>query len=248
MSEPQVLPELFWHPPLALPPGVHLCQTLRGGEGWGFNLATHVGAPANAVANHRARLLSAQPGLRQIQWLTQVHGTQVVQAPASARVEADALWTSHDGVACAVMTADCLPVLLWSDDGTVVAAAHAGWRGLVAGVLEATVSQLPLPPQRLSAWLGPRIGPSAFEVGPEVRAAFVAVDAGAAAAFKPSWRAGHHLADLAELARQRLTGLGIADIRDSGACTVTDASRWFSFRRDGRCGRMASLIWRTAAP
>src|SRR5690606_15939550 len=134
------------------------------------------------------------------------------------------------------------------DDGTVVAAVHAGWRGLVAGVLEATVSQLPLPPQRLSAWLGPRIGPSAFEVGPEVRAAVVAADAGAAAAFKPSWRAGHHLADLAELARQRLTGLGIPHICDSGTCTVNDASRWFSFRREGRCGRMASLIWRTAVP
>ena len=233
------------------PANVRTCITTRRGgcsQGpWkGFNLGSHVGDEVSHVAANRAelqRVLGCAPA-----WLNQTHSTHLVKADATQVLDADASWTNERNIACTVMTADCLPVLFWSDDGTVVAAVHAGWRGLVAGVLEATVSQLPLPPQRLSAWLGPRIGPSAFEVGPEVRAAFVAADAGAAAAFKPSWRAGHHLADLAELARQRLTGLGIPHICDSGACTVNDASRWFSFRREGRCGRMASLIWRTAVP
>lgn len=243
MSEPSAI----WHPPLALPSGVHICQTLRGGEGWGFNLATHVDAPADDVERHRVRLQKGELGIHHIQWLRQVHGTAVVEAPGSANVEADAQWTTQAGVACAVMTADCLPVLFWSHDGQVVAAAHAGWRGLAAGVLEATLARLPVSPQELGAWLGPRIGPRTFEVGPEVRGAFVLDDPGAASAFISSSRTGHYLADLAALARRRLARLGVTAVTDSGACTVGDPARWFSFRREGQCGRMASLIWRASA-
>ncbi len=239
------LSQRYWHPPLALPDNIHVCQTLRGGDGWGFNLAGHVGAPIELMEAHRAALQQAQPGIEAIQWLTQVHGITVVQAPAAPEVEADAVWTSQPGVACAVMTADCLPILLWSTDGAVVAAIHAGWRGLVAGVIEATVAALPVSTKRLHAWLGPRIGPQAFEVGPEVRAAFLAVDAQTAQSFVAAKRAGHYLADLGALASARLKALGITSMFDSGACTVSDCQRWFSFRRDRRCGRMASLIWRT---
>ena len=234
----------YWYPPLALPANLRICQTQRAGEGWGFNLAGHVGAPPDQVAANRAALCDSQPGIAQIQWLTQVHGTAVVRAPTSADAEADAVWTTQAGVACAVMTADCLPILLWSTDGAVIVAIHAGWRGMVAGVIEATVAALPVAPGQLKGWLGPRIGPQAFEVGPEVRDAFWAVDPEAVSAFMPSARAGHFLADLGALAVRRLSALGLTSVVDSGACTVSDEQRWFSFRRAPRCGRMASLIWR----
>jgi YfiH family protein len=158
---------------------------------------------------------------------------------------ADACIARAPGLVCAVLTADCLPVLLCSRAGDRVAAAHAGWRGLAGGVLESTVSSLGLPGAELLAWLGPAIGPDAFEVGDEVRIAFTSRDAAAAQAFRPSHRPGHWWADLYLLARQDLARLGITAVYGGGMCTYSDEARFFSFRRDGRTGRMASLIWLT---
>lgn len=238
-----------WVPDWAVPAGVRAIQTERGEAGASqppfdaFNLADHVGDAPAAVAANRAALraslaLPAEPG-----WLRQVHGARVVALPAGAGAEADAAWTDRPGVVCAVLTADCLPVLMTDDDGTVVAAAHAGWRGLAAGVLEATVAALPVPPARLRAWLGPAIGPTAFEVGPEVRAAFLQQDRGDATAFRAG-RGDRWWADLPVLARRRLLRCGVGRIDGGTWCTVSEPGRWYSHRRDGRSGRMASLIWR----
>jgi len=247
-------PEAGWSvPDWALPPGVRALQTWRGSsQGGGFNLAGHVGAPPAAVAANRARLQAAMAGVERVAWLQQVHGTRVVDAgqlgegEGEGEPEADAAVTRAPGVACVVMTADCLPVLLADDTGATVAAAHAGWRGLAAGVLERTVATMAVAPSRLRAWLGPAIGPTAFEVGAEVRAAFLARDAGAGAAFRPAARRDHYFADLPALATRRLQAVGIRDITASGICTVTSVDRCPSFRRDPRAGRMASLIWRDA--
>lgn len=209
-----------------------------------FNLATHVGDDPLAVERNRAllrRMLPAEP-----HWLEQVHGKVAVDLdaidPAAVPV-ADAAHTRVGGRVCAVMTADCLPLLLCDRAGTVVAAAHAGWRGLAAGVIETTVTAMAVPGADLLAWLGPAIGPAQFEVGDEVRAAFVAHDAAAAAAFVPSAVTGKWLADLFLLARRRLQTLGVTEISGGGLCTVSDGERFFSYRRDGCCGRMAALIW-----
>lgn len=207
-----------------------------------LNLGTHVGDHPDAVAENRARLrahLPAEPC-----WLEQVHGVEVVDA---ARVEgvprADAAISRQPGVVCAVMTADCLPVLLCDQSGSVVGAAHAGWRGLHAGVIEATVRAMGVAPSGLMAWLGPAIGPRAFEVGDEVRSAFVQEDAQAARAFAPAGEPGKWLADLYALARLRLMRLGVEQISGGEACTYSESERFFSYRRDGVTGRMASLIW-----
>jgi YfiH family protein len=154
---------------------------------------------------------------------------------------ADASFSVEQGKVCAVMTADCLPVLFCDRAGSVVAAAHAGWRGLLDGILECTIAALPVVPGELLAWLGPAIGPERFEVGGEVRAAFVAHDAQAAACFRP--HGDKWLADIYSLARQRLQAAGVTNIHGGGQCTVSDAERYFSYRRDGVTGRMATLIW-----
>lgn len=215
-----------------------------------LNLGTHVGDEAMAVAENRNRLRRALLGIFPCggpQWLNQVHGVNVVEAAADADVrsrwapDADAVTTRLSGVPCAVMTADCLPVLFCDQAGTRVAAAHAGWRGLCAGVLEAALAAFDHPAEVL-CWLGPAIGPDAFEVGPEVRAAFMAHDAAAEAAFRPG-APGKYLADIYELARQRLSAAGVAGVYGGGLCTVTDAARFYSFRRDGRTGRMGSFVW-----
>ena len=228
------------------PARVRSLQTLRGAgcspAPWdSFNLGDHVGDDAANVAANRAALrehLPAEPA-----WLKQVHGIATVNPKKSPKLkEADAAFTRDSGVVCAVMTADCLPVLFCDRAGTVVAAAHAGWRGLAAGVLEATMTQMAVPPGELLAWLGPAIGPSAFEVGDEVRAAFVADDPAAALAFKPHF-SGKWLADIYLLARQRLNARGVGGIHGGGRCTVGEAQHFFSYRRDGVTGRMATLIW-----
>ncbi len=183
-------------------------------------------------------------------WLNQVHGTTAVslsgaEAGLAGSDEpcADAATTRAAGVVLAVLSADCLPVLLAADDGSVVAAAHAGWRGLVAGVIESAVSAMAVAPARLCAWLGPAIGPDDFEVGDEVRAAFVETDPAAAEAFRPG-RPGHWYCDLYALARQRLQRLGIAHVAGGGLSTFSDSRRFHSYRRDGAAsGRQASLIW-----
>lgn len=228
------------------PPHVHaLVTTRRGGVSIGphasFNLADHVGDDPAAVAENRRRLrmlLPAEPV-----WLKQVHGTCCIDAAkCGAGSEADASFTRQPGVVCAVLTADCLPVLLCDEAGTVVAAAHAGWRGLAAGVIEATVAVMGVPGERLLAWLGPAIGPESFEVGGEVRDAFIAHDPAAKAAFRARPN-GKWLCDLYRLAASRLGKLGVCRVTSADFDTYRDARRFFSYRRDGVTGRMASLIW-----
>lgn len=206
--------------------------------------------PAAVAANLQAftQALGARPV-----FLRQIHGTQVLnlEEGLSDLPPADAAVTTRPGIACTVLVADCLPVLFTDRDGRGVAAAHAGWRGLAAGVLENTVAALRkvtgVPPEQLLAWLGPCIGPSAFEVGPDVLAAFGASPERPGGRFVPSTRPDgtpRWLADLPGLARDRLQAMGLTSITDSGLCTVSDASRFFSFRRDGLTGRMAASIWR----
>lgn len=205
-----------------------------------LNLGEHVGDDPRAVAKNRQRLVSllgCKPA-----WLQQVHGVAVVEANPAAVLEADASWTETPGVACTVMTADCLPVLFCDRAGTRVAAAHAGWRGLAGGVLEASLDELAVPADQVLVWLGPAIGPQAFEVGAEVREAFVGQHAQAAAAFQPSVNSGKFMADIYQLARIRLAACGVEAVYGGDFCTVTDP-RFFSYRRSAQTGRFASLIW-----
>lgn len=237
------------HPRWPAPPGIRAVSTTRiGGVGAGefrsLNLGAHVGDTADAVAGNRRLLreacgLAEEPG-----WLKQVHGTDVVELRPSlpAEPQADAAIAREPGLACVVLTADCLPVLLADMRGEVIGAAHAGWRGLAGGVLEAVVEAMGVAPERLLAWLGPAIGQAAFEVGPEVRERFADADPGAADCFLPGAGDRWH-ADLPGLARRVLETRGVAAIRASGLCTHADPGRFFSHRRDGRCGRMATLIW-----
>jgi YfiH family protein len=208
-----------------------------------FNLAAHVGDAPASVAENRRRLQSLLRLPRDPSWLDQVHSDAVVEAGKWASPpRADASVARDAGTVCAVLTADCLPVLFTSRSGDRVAAAHAGWRGLAAGILDNTVGSLGLPGHELMAWLGPAIGPDAFEVGDDVRVAFLARDSGAASAFSPNAR-GRFQCDLYALARRNLAQLGVREIYGGGYCTFTEADRFFSYRRDGQCGRMASLIW-----
>ncbi|WP_374351505.1 peptidoglycan editing factor PgeF [Chitinimonas sp.] len=222
-----------------------LVTTRQGGCSWppfhGFNVASHVGDVPDAVAANRAMLrqhLPAEPV-----WLEQVHGIAAVDAADTQGVpRADAAFTRATDTVCAVMTADCLPVLFARRDGSAVAAAHAGWRGLCDGVLEATLAALGNPAELL-AWLGPAIGPDAFEVGDEVRAAFVTQDPAAASAFRSAVAPGKWWCDIYALARLRLAKAGVKQVYGGGLCTVSDAERFFSYRRDKQTGRMVSLIW-----
>ncbi len=236
-----------------------------------LNLGAHVGDAAAAVAENRRRVreglgLPAEPG-----WLQQVHGVEVADldgatafateprvpvgagAPGGVAVEsataptfkpprADASITRLPGRVCVIQVADCMPVLFAARDGSAVGAAHAGWRGLAGGVLEETVRALGVAPQQLIAWMGPTIGQGHFEVGDDVRSAFVSRDPGAAAAFETNAR-GRWQCDLYALAQRRLAAIGVQDVSGGGWCTYADATRFFSFRRDGQCGRMAALIW-----
>ncbi len=206
-----------------------------------FNLGDHVGDAPACVANNRnsLRILAQLPS--EPKWLEQVHGCQVVLEGQGGR-RADACFSARPGEVCAVMTADCLPVLLCNKDGSAIAAAHAGWRGLAAGVLEQTLHCFDQPASAIMVWLGPAIGPAAFEVGDEVREAFVDKQQQAETAFTPNGP-GKWLADIYHLARQRLRAQGVEQIYGGGFCTYADDERFFSYRRDGRTGRMASLIW-----
>lgn len=236
------------------PSGVRaLVTTRRGGFSDGawrsFNLAFHVHDDPDAVQANRdklARISGLAPDA--FHWLEQVHGNRVLRVPAmEASPVADAAWTDQSGQACVVMTADCLPVLFCDDQACRVAVAHAGWRGLAAGVLEATLAVFP-DPARVLAYLGPAIGPSAFEVGDEVRAAFTADDPDAAFHFRRASSLGESwYADLYGLARQRLEAAGITRVFGGCACTFSDEADFFSHRRDGVTGRMASLIWLDSA-
>ncbi len=211
-----------------------------------MNPADHVGDDPQSVLANRARLAATLDLPSAPHWLTQVHGTTIVDAAlAGEGVEADGSWTNQPGCVCAVLTADCLPVLLSDRQGSCVAAVHAGWRGLAAGVIEAAVSKLQPVGGDLLAWLGPAIGPRAFAVGDDVRDVFVGHDPRAAGAFtrRPD---GSLYADLYALARQRLAALGVHDVFGGQDCTASDAGRFFSYRRDGVTGRMATLIWLAA--
>ncbi len=231
------------------PPQVRAAFTLRSGGVSqapydSLNLGTRVGDAAEAVAENRRRVRKhlSLPG--EPTWLHQVHGTNVLDLPASAAADtpADGAVCIRSDAVCAVQVADCMPVLFADRAGTVVGAAHAGWRGLCAGILESTVHKMGAQTAHLLTWLGPAIGPDHFEVGDEVRAAFFAEDPGADAAFVANAR-GRWQCDLYALARRRLARLGITAVYGGGWSTWADARRFFSFRRDGVCGRMAALIW-----
>ena len=205
-----------------------------------LNLGAHVQDDPHAVAENRRRLRGILPA--EPVWLNQIHGTQIIQADTASGVpDADASFTRIPNTVCAVLTADCLPVLFCARDGSAVAAAHAGWRGLAAGVLEATVAAMQVPPGEVIAWLGAAIGPDAFEVGTEVRDTFIASHPSAASAFKSHQQ--KWLADIYTLARIRLNVCGVRAIFGGGLCTYTDAARFYSYRRDGVTGRMATLVW-----
>jgi len=195
------------------------------------------------VAENRRRLAAAAALPAEPAWLAQVHGTTVADLDAvGASGPADAAFTHRRGQVCAILTADCLPILLAAESGDLVGAAHAGWRGLAAGVIEATVSAMAAAPQSLLAWLGPAIGPAHFEVGPEVREALLTGDSGAAGAFVENTR-GRFMADLPALVRRRLEALGVSRIYGGDECTYAAEERYFSHRRDGMTGRQATLIW-----
>jgi YfiH family protein len=237
---------VFIRPDWDAPANVKALQTTRiGGVSaapWhSLNLGDHVGDDPEAVAENRRRLRQLLPA--EPVWLKQVHKTRCIDAAdPDAGNEADAAFTRTPGVVCAVLTADCLPVLLCDAAGTVVAAAHAGWRGLAGGVIESAVRAMGVPGENLMAWFGPAIGHDHFEVGDEVRASFIAHDPAAAAAFRPH-ASGKWLCDIYALARQRLSALGVRRVAGGDFCTVKDAERFYSYRRDGVTGRMASLIW-----
>jgi len=233
------------------PANVHALVTTRaGGVSRGafasLNLGFRAGDERGAVEENRGRLAALLPGAPR--WLRQMHGTIVVDADALASgvepPEADAAVARKPGTVCAVLVADCMPVLLADDEGSVVGAAHAGWRGLSGGVIEATVAAMRAPASRVRAWLGPAIGPRAYEIGDEVRDAFLARDKQAATVFLPT-RPGHWLLDLYAVARQRLEACGVRRVSGGEWCTHSEPQRFYSFRRDGVTGRMAALIWLT---
>lgn len=235
-------------PQWPVPSRVRACSTQRQGgissPPWdALNLGGHVGDNPDTVARNRQLLVEEAALPAMPQWLDQVHGTDVVRLAAggSTPLRADACITDQPGVVCAIMTADCLPVLFCSQDGSEVAAAHAGWRGLCAGVLENTLAQFRSPPDQIHAWLGPAIGPDAFEVGAEVREAFMVQDAQTKEAFRPS--GDRFYADIWLLARMRLQAAGVYSISADSRCTFTQREDFFSFRRAGSTGRMATLIW-----
>lgn len=212
----------------------------------GFNLGDHVSDFAEHVAHNRSLLSHYLPSTPQ--WLSQVHGNLVLNFDESQfNLSADACVTSQPEVICAVLTADCLPVLLCDPEQSVVAAAHAGWRGLANGVLENTLDtmqQLGACPAKVLAWLGPAIGPSKFEVGEEVRVRFIEQDAAAAGAFTPNPSfPPKFYADIYQLARLRLSRLGVKKVAGGEFCTFSQPDKFYSYRRDGVTGRMASLIW-----
>ena len=235
-------------PEWTAPPAVRAVVTTRAGGVSpppfdSMNLGLRSGDTIDNVRRNRALLRSALPA--EPVWLRQVHGTSIVDAASViGEPAADGAFSRASGVVCAVMLADCMPVLLCDRDASIVAAVHAGWRGLSGGVIEAGVAAMNVAPDRLIAWLGPAIGPRNFEVGADVLQAFVAWDTAAQSAFTPyPGRPGKWLCDLYSLARQRLAAIGVRDVSGGGACTVNDL-RLFSHRRDrGASGRMAALIW-----
>lgn len=235
-------------PDWSVPAAVHAATTTRAGGHSApsydsFNLAMHVADDPDRVRENRIQLERQLSLPSEPVWLNQVHGKRVIDAARmSGSTGADAAFTTEAGVVCAVLTADCLPVLFCDQDAECVAAAHAGWRGLAAGVLEATVAAMPVAASRISAWLGPAIGVDAFVVGSEVRERFIRHQAAAAGAFRAR-SDGTWTADIYALARQRLAAAGVYRVSGGAFCTYRDRDRFYSYRREGVTGRMASLIW-----
>lgn len=239
--------DMFLHPDWPAPAGVRAVVTTRlGGVSAppfaSFNLGTHVGDSEFAVLRNR-KILQRELGLPDApRWLNQVHGNAVVDAAdGDHNARADGSFARTQGAVCVVMTADCLPILLCDQSGQAVAALHGGWRGLAAGIVESGIRALGCASTEVMAWLGPAIGPRAFEVGADVRYAFVQIDERHAGAFVPA--GDRWLADIYELARTQLEALGVTAIYGGNGCTYTDRERFYSYRRDGITGRMASLIW-----
>ena len=230
------------------PPGIVAGTTTRtGGVSNGIyasmNLGDHVGDDPADVAENRRRFVAGCGLATEPAWLTQVHGTAVQEVGGAVLPEADAAIARGTGAAVAVLTADCLPILLCAESGDEIAAIHAGWRGLAAGIVAETIARMKTSRDQLLAWLGPAISQAAFEVGDEVRAAFVADDAGADGCFRRNER-GRWQADLYALATRQLAAAGIGVVYGGGLCTFGDSERFFSYRRDGQCGRMATFIHR----
>lgn len=237
------------------PPGIRAITTRRFGAGVSkapfdrFNLGLRSGDDVDAVAENRRLLVDALALPSAPRWLQQVHGVDVARFDAASshahEPQADASVTDAPGEVLAILTADCLPVVFAAQDGSEIAAAHAGWRGLADGVLESTVAAMQGPPPEIIVWLGPAAGPQAYEIGAEVRDAFVSHDRQADAAFVAT-RPGHWKVDLYALARQRLAKVGIdpSHIHGGGRCTISEADDFFSHRRDGRSGRIATLVWK----
>ncbi|WP_301098340.1 peptidoglycan editing factor PgeF [Otariodibacter sp.] len=238
-------------PTWSVPTNIQALTTLReGGVSElpfdSFNLGDHVGDIPESVLMNRKQLVEQAQLPHFPTFLTQTHSTKVLTLPYEGNdLEADAVYTDQPNQVCLVMTADCLPVLFCSKDGTEIAAAHAGWRGLCDGVLEETVAKFKSSPPNISAWFGPAIGPSIFQVGNEVREQFCAVDSKANLAFvEDKTASGKFLCNIYQLAQQRLNKLGITDITGGEHCTYSESQSFFSYRRDGKTGRMATLIWR----
>lgn len=235
-------------PQWPIAPGVGTCSSTRiGGVSQppyhSLNLGAHCGDNLNHVEENRALIYAAANLPSKPIWLEQTHGKKVLKLTGEpyASKRADASYSNTPGTVCAVMTADCLPVILCNQAGTEVAAAHAGWRGLCDGILEETVACFKDKPANILAWLGPAIGPDAFEVGPEVREAFMAVDANAEIAFRPADE--KYYADIYTLSRQRLAKVGVENVYGGDRCTYSEVEDFFSYRRDRITGRMASFIW-----
>lgn len=253
-GEESILGNAGWIAPnWPAPPTIRAAVTTRGMPGSSappfdtFNLGTRCGDDAAAVAANRTALIERLALPSPPRWLRQVHGADVLDADTPAADEetaADAAVSRGGQAVLAILTADCLPILFCDEEGSTIAVAHAGWRGLVAGVIETTIARLGVPSARLMAWMGPAIGARSYEVGDEVRAAFLGTDEGAAEAFA-STRPGHWLCDLYLLARRRLAAGGVVHVYGGGFDTYADA-RFYSYRRERETGRFASLIWRAA--
>ncbi|MGH8487365.1 MAG: peptidoglycan editing factor PgeF [Gammaproteobacteria bacterium] len=248
MPKTAALSPSFITPDWPAPRGIRACATTRvGGMSLApydsFNLAEHTGDDPMAVRANRNALYAALGIGVPPRWLEQQHGARVIdRADADAGPQADGACTSAAGIVCAVLTADCLPVLLCDRDGTRVAALHCGWRGIARGIIEAGIRAMQRPPSRLLAWLGPAIGPTVYEVGEEVREAFTTMSGALAAAFQPT-PAGHWTLDLTGAARILLEQHGVSCVYGGDRCTYTEPDRFFSHRRDGLTGRMATCIW-----
>jgi len=237
----------FIYPDWPAPENVKALTTTRiGGFSDGgyasFNLADHVGDDLEAVQKNRLRLRQTLTLPAEPVWLNQAHGVRVIDAATASDRTADGSYSDNVGIVCAVLSADCLPVFLCDRRGAQVALVHAGWRGLAAGVIEQGVGVFRAPVSEILAWLGPAIGPAAFEVGDEVRQVFMARDPGSAAAFTANGR-NRWYADIYALARLHLQDLGVDKVYGGNFCTLREQEKFFSYRRSGVCGRMASLIW-----